>query len=109
MYWYGSKFLLNSDPNEKFKAFFQGCRSRKIPALLKEGFCFMKVINATLNNSFRHPLRWGKCPVNLGEDRVYGFIASWGEKMPASLTNRWTVVLYFYKWFWAISNYNIRL
>lgn len=65
----------------------------------------MRKINLTLDNVFRNPFRWGRCPMSLSKERVYGIYVSWGEMMPTSLTNRWVVVLYFYKWYWGISNF----
>lgn len=65
----------------------------------------MKKINLTLDNAFRNPLRWGRCPIDLQSYRTYGIYVSWGEMMPTSFTNRWAVVLYFHKWYYAFSNY----
>jgi len=65
----------------------------------------MKQINLTLNNSFRHPLRWGRCPLNLREDKIYGLFISWGQKNPASFKDRWAIGFYFGTRYKVWSNY----
>jgi len=66
----------------------------------------MRTIKLTIDNCFRNPFRWGKCPIkNIHNERIYGLYISYGEMMPTSLTNRWIIVVYFYKWYRAWSNY----
>ena len=67
----------------------------------------MRTINFTLDNWFRNPLRWGKCPMNIGRPVVFGFIYN---KMshPHHIKDIWYLNLYFYKWVRTISNYPIK-
>lgn len=63
-------------------------------------------INLTIDNYFRHPLRWGRCPAEKirGQLRMFGFFFK-KELYLTSLTDRWVLVIYFYKWYKAWSNY----
>lgn len=67
----------------------------------------MKMINFTINNQFRHPLRWGKCPMNIGSIKSFGFIFI-KKPHPSSLKDIWYLNLYFYKWCYTMSNYPIK-
>lgn len=61
-------------------------------------------INLTINSFFRHPLRWGKCPMNLKREWVFGLF--YDRRMsPISFTDIKILSLYFYKWQYTISNY----
>ena len=63
----------------------------------------MKSINFTIDNYFRHPLRWGKCPMNIHSIKVFGFIYN-RRPSPTSRIDIWYLNMYFYKWVWTISN-----
>lgn len=65
----------------------------------------MKVYRLTVDNHFRNPFRWGRCPLNIGDVRAYGIYISYGEMMPTTIEKRWFICFYFYKWFYAFSNY----
>jgi hypothetical protein len=68
----------------------------------------MKEYKLFIDNAFRSPFHWNKCPIkNISKPRIYGLYIRSGEKMPTSLINRWFVVIYFHKWYRAWSNYPI--
>ncbi len=59
-------------------------------------------LNLTLDNCFRHPLRWGKCPMSVGGERIYGLVYQSGLR--EAHFGRWrNLTLYFHKWFWSIT------
>lgn len=60
-------------------------------------------INFTIDNYFRHPLRWGRCPMSIGKHIVFGFTYN-KQKSPTSFTDIWYLNLYFYKWRYTVSN-----
>lgn len=68
----------------------------------------MKVYNYTINNYFRNPFRWGRCPMNIGSPKVYGIYLSYGEILPTTFKKRWLFIIYFYKWYRAWSNYPLQ-
>lgn len=66
----------------------------------------MKTINLTIDNAFRSPFHWNKCPIkNLHKYRVYGVYISYGELMPTHYGKRWVVTFFFYRWYRYFSNY----
>lgn len=65
----------------------------------------MKKIKLTLDNCFRNPFRWGRCPVGLNKILVWGIYISWGEKVPTMLKNRWVLCIYYGARYRAWSNY----
>lgn len=68
----------------------------------------MKKINLTLDNCFRNPFRWGRCPISIYNIKVFGIIIVYGEMMPTTLINRWYIVLYYGSKYKAWSNYPIQ-
>lgn len=64
-------------------------------------------MNLTINNSFRNPLRWGKCPVNLGEDWVFG-LKTKTYYLIGRLGRFLSITFYFYKWYYHIGNIKIK-
>ncbi len=62
------------------------------------------MINLTLDNQFRNPFRWGKCPRKIGVMKKFG--VSFSTRFETNFfEKRWTLAFYFYKWFWQFSNY----
>lgn len=67
-------------------------------------------INLTVDNCFRHPLHWNRCNVrDIQNLKMFGVSITVGEKMPTSLIDRWSVVFYFYKWYYGFSNYKYEI
>lgn len=64
-------------------------------------------MNFTLDNQFRHPLRWRKCPFSVGAARVYG-IKSEKYQLVGSVGSFMKVTFYFHKWFYRIENIRIK-
>lgn len=67
----------------------------------------MKTYRYTIDNYFRHPFRWGKCPMNIGRQKIYGIYFHYGEMLPTRFKKRWVFIIYFYKWCGIWSNYPI--
>ena len=64
-------------------------------------------MNLTIDNAFRNPLRWGKCPVNMGEYKVFG-LQTKKYYLERKQGRFFSVTFYFYKWYYHIGNIKIR-
>lgn len=62
------------------------------------------MINITIDNQFRHPFRWGRCPINLKSFWVFGF-KYYTLKENMRVKDRWVFVFYFGKKYKSWSNY----
>lgn len=65
----------------------------------------MKIIDLTIDNCFRNPIRWRRCPVGITNERIYGLYIKIGEDVMMNIKKRWVVIIYFHKWYKAWSNY----
>ena len=64
----------------------------------------MKSLNLTIDNYFRHPLRWRRCPVRkLDPLKAFGVFIYWNKPDRYNLKKHWGVYIYFWKWFYFIS------
>lgn len=57
-------------------------------------------VNFTIDNCFRNPLRWGKCPMNISNMYVFGFAYS-KNLSPYHIGNEYGLRFYFYKWYYT--------
>ena len=81
----------------------------------------MRTINWTIDNYFRHPFRWRKCPIDK-QDKTFilGLKLTWGENMifpkmgivpfitKMAFAKRWVVVIYYGYRYKAWSNYSLQ-
>jgi hypothetical protein len=67
----------------------------------------MKIYNLTINNGFRNPLRWGRCPINIGEFKVWGVQIVYKELVPCKVMYKHSATFYYgekYKTFYIYKN-----
>ncbi len=58
-------------------------------------------MNLTLDNIFRNPLRWGRCPINIGKLFVVGIqIDRWDSV--GSLKKSWQITVFYGYRYWMI-------
>lgn len=65
-------------------------------------------INLTLDNQFRHPIRWGKCPISTGSWRGFGLTFETRRNV-GYFEKQWILIFYFWKWFRLFSNQPINI
>jgi len=65
----------------------------------------MKTVNLTIDNQFRHPCRWGACPMWVRDIRSYGVKIVFGECVVGHIKRRWTMVVYYGSGYRLWSNY----
>ena len=68
----------------------------------------MKDIIFTIDNVFRNPLRWGRCPIKTGATKIFGFTFKM-RNLDEYIKPQWVLTFYFYKWFRAYSNYPLNV
>ena len=73
--------------------------------LQNKTFNYMKIYKLYVDNMFRNPFRWGRCPMSIRHEYVFGIYLHFGEMMMTSFTKRWVITLYVGKWFYSVSNY----
>lgn len=68
----------------------------------------MKKINFTIDNQFRHPLRWGTMSQVdcFRKIKIFGFTFE-KKLLVGQIGTQWILIFYFYKWYRAYSNYRI--
>lgn len=67
----------------------------------------MKSFNFTIDSLFRHPLRWGICPIDVNKYWIFGITYS-KENSFNSIKMKWFIIIYFYQWYYVISNCKIK-
>ncbi len=64
------------------------------------------MILLTLDNIFRHPLRWGRCPVSIGKVKVYGLSFERKYRI-GNIGKQWILCFYFGSKVKIYSNYPV--
>lgn len=64
----------------------------------------MKNKNFTIDNQFRNPFRWGRCPIGIGRIIVFGF--SYKKELdPYRIGHYKSIIFYFWRWYYQIIKY----
>ena len=65
----------------------------------------MKSFNLSIDNQFRHPLRWGNCPLSVGSKIiVYGIVYTNMRNSVGRIRNDWALTFYFHRWSYGFTN-----